>query len=155
MSSNYVTIVGRLGADPELKFLPNTGNAATEFGLAFQRGKRGPDGKWENGETDWFRVKCFEKAAEAVAKLPKGALVRVSGRLVQERWEQDGEPRQTVKIIANNIDVATVALTDIESSTGRVTMTWGSGEQRRPAPTNNGFEDRMYDEERWGEGPGF
>lgn len=154
MSSNYVTIVGRLGSDPELRFLPNTGNAATEFGLAFQRGKRGPDGKWENGETDWFRVKCFEKAAEAVAKLPKGALVRVTGRIVQERWEQDGEPRQTVKIIANNIDMATVALSDIESSTGRVTMTWGSGEGRKPTPNPIGVEDSLY-EGTWDEGPGF
>lgn len=92
---NSVNIIGRLTRDPELRYTQN-GKAVTNMSIAVQRNK---------DEADFFDCVAFEKTAETIANnLTKGREVGVSGRLQQERWEdQQGQKRSAVKIMVNLI----------------------------------------------------
>lgn len=87
MSSSYqkVTLVGRLGRDPELKYLDN-GTAVATFTMAVDTG-------WgDNSVTIWPRVTCWRKLAENVAQYTKkGSLVLVEGELTPDK--STGGPR--------------------------------------------------------------
>ncbi len=84
-----ITIVGNLGADPEMKYLQD-GQAVTNFSLATNRKWKTRDGQPAE-ETTWFRVSVFGPAAEACEQyLEKGRQVLVVGRL---RPGNDGGPR--------------------------------------------------------------
>ena len=161
MSQNVVSITGRLGEDPKLNFLPNSGAAACEFSLAYQRRKQDEHGQWVDGELHWFRIKVFGKLAECTARLTKGTLIRVDGRLVQETWTVgEDEKRHQVKVVADSESLPVNNGSDIECTKGYLSMTWGN--KRQPA-VNNGVEDAVYGDYRpepsWGsstpEGPGF
>lgn len=76
-----ITIVGRLGRDPEMRYTP-AGQAVSTFSVATDRQYTGQDGAVVK-ETTWFRVQVWGKMAEAVNNyLTKGKLVMVIGRLV-------------------------------------------------------------------------
>ncbi len=75
-----VIIVGHLGRDPEMRYLPN-GQAVTSFSIASGRKYTGSDGQLVD-ETTWFRISVFGKQAEACNQyLKKGSSVLVEGRL--------------------------------------------------------------------------
>ena len=100
---NYVIIIGRLTRDAELKYT-NSGLAVSSFSLAVNRRKRSGD-NWED-EVSFFDLALFGKRAESLNQyLTKGQQVAVEGSLTQDRWEQDGNKRSKVKIIANNIQL--------------------------------------------------
>lgn len=99
---NYITILGNLTRDPELRFTPS-GTAVASFGLAVNRNIQNKNsGEWET-RVDFFNVTTWYKLAENCAEsLNKGDRVLVSGRLSQDSWEgKDGQKRSTVRIIAN------------------------------------------------------
>ena len=140
-NDNVVTISGRIGSDPELKFIPS-GHAVCEFSLAHSRRKKDGD-EWVDDITHWFRVVSWRKLAEMSANLPKGAAVRVTGKLVQETWDTaEGEKRSIVKVVADSIDLQISTVKDIESTRGRVTLVWGGN---GPPPVSNEFEMDVAD----------
>ena len=96
---NRVELLGRVGADPELRQTQG-GTAVVQLRLATVR--RNGDGK---DETDWHTVVCWAKQAEAVAEyVRKGERVYVSGRLQQQSWETDaGERRSRTEIHAHEV----------------------------------------------------
>ncbi len=99
---NYITILGNLTRDPELRFTPN-GTAVVSFGLAVNRNVQNKNsGEWET-QVDFFNVTAWYKLAENCAEsLNKGDRVLVSGRLSQDSWEsKEGQKRSTVRIIAS------------------------------------------------------
>lgn len=75
-----ITIIGRLGRDPEMKYMPS-GDPVTSFSVATDRAWNNRDGQKQK-ETTWFRVSVFGKQAENVnTYLHKGSMVLVEGRL--------------------------------------------------------------------------
>ena len=79
-----ITIAGRLGRDPEMRYMPN-GDAVTNFSLATD------SGFGENKKTIWFRVSVWGKRAEVANQyLSKGSAVLVEGRM---RADDNGGPR--------------------------------------------------------------
>ena len=104
---NKVQIIGNLGADPEMRFTPS-GSAVTNFRVAVNRTRRGPDGN-NVDETEWFRVVAWDspnyKLAEICDKyLRKGQSVYVEGRLQSRKYtDRDGVERTTVEIVANEM----------------------------------------------------
>ncbi len=75
-----VIVVGHVGRDPELRYLPD-GTPVTSFSVATNRRRRNPDGTTTD-ETIWFRVSAFRKLAETCNSfLQKGRLVLVEGQL--------------------------------------------------------------------------
>ncbi len=85
---NKVLLIGHLGQDPELKYLPS-GVAVTTFSLAVSRNWRTPDGE-QREETEWFRCVAWRQLAETATQyLRKGRQVYVEGRLRTRRWQDE------------------------------------------------------------------
>ena len=96
---NQVSIIGRLGQDPELRYTPS-GKAVARMSVAVN------ERYGENERTYWFPVICWNGLGETVSQyLHKGSKVAVSGRLTTRSYEtEDGGPRTITEIIANSVD---------------------------------------------------
>ena len=103
MSGNSITIVGNITRDPELRFTPS-GQANARLGVAVNRRWQDRNsGEWQEA-TSFFDVIAWRELAENVNEsLKKGARVIVTGRLEQRSWEQEGNKRSVVEIIADEI----------------------------------------------------
>jgi single-strand DNA-binding protein len=100
---NSVVLVGRLTRDAELKYT-NSGLPISKLGLAVNR-KRKKDGQWTE-EANFFDILLWGKIAEVLQQyLTKGKQICVQGELSQNRWEQDGQPRSRVEIVATNVQL--------------------------------------------------
>ncbi len=100
---NSVVLVGRLTRDMELRYL-NSGTAVGRFSLAVNRTKRSGDAREE--EVSFFDVTVWGRQGEVLNNyLSKGRQVCVSGELRQSRWEQDGQSRSRIEIVANSIQL--------------------------------------------------
>ncbi len=89
-SLNKVLLIGNLGADPEMKYLPS-GDAVVNLSLATtDRWKDKQTG--ENKErTEWHRVSFFGKAAETIAEyMTKGSAMYIEGSIQTRKYEKDG-----------------------------------------------------------------
>ena len=101
---NRVQIIGRLGKDPEARTTKN-GSAVVSFPVAVDRLWRNRDGE-SRKETDWFTVDAWGKLGQICQKfLGKGRLVFIEGRLLTQRWEQEGEIRYYTKVIAGSMQM--------------------------------------------------
>lgn len=102
MNFNQVTLVGRVGKDPEVKFLP-TGTAVCNFSIAVSESWT-KDGKKQE-RTDWIDVAAFGKTAELVGQyIKKGSELLVTGKLRQDKWtDKDGKNRSSIKVNADHI----------------------------------------------------
>jgi len=103
MSGNSITIVGNITRDPELRFTPS-GQANARLGVAVnRRWQDRSSGEW-NEATSFFDVICWRELAENVSEsLKRGTRVIVTGRLEQRTWEQEGNKRSVVEIIADEV----------------------------------------------------
>lgn len=101
---NQATLVGNLGADPEMKFTP-TGRPVTTFSIACSRKYTTEDGK-EKEDTQWFNIVTWDKLAETCNKfLSKGDPAMVIGRLVNRSWDgTDGQKHYKTEIIAGTVN---------------------------------------------------
>ncbi len=102
---NKALLIGRLGADPEVRYTPD-GTMVVNFRLA-------TDLQWKdkNGErlqrTEWHRIVTYGKLAEICSNyLAKGKLIFVEGRIQTRSWEdKDGVKRSTTEIVASNMQM--------------------------------------------------
>src|SRR3954465_12899893 len=101
-SLNQVTLMGNLTRDPELRQTP-TGQNVTSFSLALNRAYKDQSGEWQEA-TDYIDCVCWGPLAERVAQyLSKGRRCLVQGRLQSRSWEQDGQKRSKVEVLANDV----------------------------------------------------
>ncbi|MEQ1530504.1 MAG: single-stranded DNA-binding protein, partial [Methylococcales bacterium] len=98
---NKVTLIGNLGADPEVRYMP-AGGAVTSISLATTRRWKDKQSGERKDATEWHRVIFFNRLAEVAGEyLKKGSQVYVEGRLQTRKWQgQDGQDRYTTEIIA-------------------------------------------------------
>ena len=98
---NVVALVGRVVADPELKYTPS-GVAVCSLRIAVDRRFKSESGE---KQTDFFDVTAWKQTAEFAANyLTKGRLIAVEGRLQQRSWvQQDGQKRYKIDVVANSI----------------------------------------------------
>ena len=101
-SFNQVILMGNLTRDPELRTTPN-GQSVCSFSLALNRSYKGSDGNWQEA-TDYVDVVAWAGLGERVSQyVTKGRPVLVSGRLQSRSWEQDGQKRSKVEVVANDV----------------------------------------------------
>ncbi|MDL2363540.1 MAG: single-stranded DNA-binding protein [Patescibacteria group bacterium] len=101
-SLNQVTLMGNLTRDPELRQTP-TGQNVTSFSLALNRSYKDQSGEWQEA-TDYIDIVCWGPLAERVSQyLSKGRRCLVQGRLQSRSWEQDGQKRNKVEVLANDV----------------------------------------------------
>jgi single-strand DNA-binding protein len=105
-SVNKVILVGNLGADPEVRYLPS-GDAIANIRLATtDRYKDKASGEMKEA-TEWHRVAFFGRLAEIVNEyLKKGSAVYIEGRLRTRKWQgQDGQDRYSTEIVADQMQM--------------------------------------------------
>ena len=101
---NKVTLIGNLGADPEVRYMPS-GGAVTTIRLATTRRWKDKQTGEKKESTEWHRVVFFNRLAEIAGEyLKKGSQIYVEGHLRTQKWQaQDGQDRYTTEILADEM----------------------------------------------------
>ncbi len=108
MANPTITIVGRVGSDPE-----SVGSNGLRFRVATNdRVKNDTTGAWEDKNTSWWTVKAWRTLADqSKSVLKKGMEVTVVGKIYEETWtDKDGIKRSSYEINADSISVTTYSL---------------------------------------------
>ncbi len=101
-SFNQVILMGNLTRDPELRTIPS-GQSVCSFSLALNRSFKGQDGNWQEA-TDYIDIVAWGPLGERVSQyLSKGRPCLVNGRLQSRSWEQDGQKRSKVEVVAQDV----------------------------------------------------
>lgn len=103
---NKTIIIGHLGNDPEVKFLP-TGGAVANITVATSESWTDKQTNEKREETEWHKVVFYGRLAEIVGEyLRKGSKVYLEGKLKTRKWQdQQGIDRYTTEIIANEMQM--------------------------------------------------
>lgn len=101
---NQLTIVGNLGADPEMRFLED-GTPVTTFSVAVNRRWTDRDSDEQREKTWWFRVTAWRRQAEVCNEfLQKGKQVLVQGEVSASAWlPEEGEARASLELTARSV----------------------------------------------------
>lgn len=102
---NRATLIGNLGRDPEVRYLPD-GGAVTNVSLATTEKWKDKNGEQQE-KTEWHRVTFFGKLAEVAGEyLKKGAQIFVEGRIVTRKWQdKEGNDKYTTEIHASQMQM--------------------------------------------------
>ena len=102
-SVNKVTLIGTLGRDPEVRYLPN-GNAVANLSLATDESYNDKATGQKVEQTEWHRLTVYGRLAEICQQyLKKGSRAYFEGKLRTREWEKDGVKRYTTEIITNEM----------------------------------------------------
>ena len=103
---NQCNFIGRLGKDPDIKYMPN-GNAVVNFSLACGDDYKDKNTGEKRERTNWINVVIFGKLAEIVGEYcEKGSKVFVSGKQTTRKWQdQTGADRYSTEIVASDLQM--------------------------------------------------
>jgi single-strand DNA-binding protein len=134
-----MTIIGNLGGDPEMRYLPS-GEPVTSFNVAVNERRRQQDGTTQES-TLWFRVSCWSKLAEVASTyLQKGRSVYVEGTLSTREFQgNDGKTRFSLEIRARELQMLDRAGAGAElEGEGMETVGAGAGAGRQTSRASSG-----------------
>ena len=98
---NKVILIGNVGGDPEVRYMPN-GNAVANVTLATSDSWKDKQTGQQQERTEWHRVVIFGRLAEIVGEyVRKGSKIYIEGRLQTREWEKDGVKRYTTEIVVD------------------------------------------------------
>jgi single-strand DNA-binding protein len=138
MPNPRITLEGRIGGDPELRFTPS-GAAVCNFSMVTEdRSKVGEE--WQDKDPSWWNVSVWRGQAENVAEsLRKGDLVLVHGRIKQRKYETaSGETRSVY---------------DVDADTVAPSLRWNTAEVKRTRRSDGGDRDRQAEADPWSTQP--
>jgi len=103
---NKVILIGNLGQDPEVKYMPN-GGAVANITVATSESWKDKNTGEQKENTEWHRIVFFRRLAEIAGEyLKKGSKVYIEGKLQTRKWQdQSGNDRYTTEIIANEMQM--------------------------------------------------
>lgn len=103
---NRVILIGNLGKDPEIRYMPN-GKAAASFSLATSESWKDKQSGEQKELTEWHRVVAYEKLAEIIGEyVKKGSKVYIEGKLRTRKWQnKEGQDVYTTEIIADEMQM--------------------------------------------------
>lgn len=104
---NKVILIGNLGADPEVRHMPN-GTAVATINIATSENWKDKQTGEQQERTEWHRVVLFQRLAEIAGQyLKKGAKVYIEGRLQTRKWQDKttGQDRYTTEIVTNDLQM--------------------------------------------------
>jgi single-strand DNA-binding protein len=137
-SLNKVMLIGSLGRDPEIRYMPN-GDAACNLSVATSESWKDKSGEKQE-RTEWHRISMFGKLAEIAGKyLAKGSSVYLEGKLQTRKWtDKDGVDKYTTEIIADRMQM----LGGKEQRHGQQQEQRQESQQsRQQRPTADSFDD--------------
>ncbi|MCL2129328.1 MAG: single-stranded DNA-binding protein [Treponema sp.] len=139
---NHVVLIGRLTRDAELKYTAS-GQAVCKFSIAVNRRRKNGD-QWED-EANFFDIVLWGRQGESLNQyLLKGKAVGIDGELRQDRWQQDGQNRSKVEIVANNIQLlgGNSGSQGGQSGSGTAGNQWqNKRDNSSPPPSDDNFSD--------------
>jgi single-strand DNA-binding protein len=140
---NKVTLIGNLGADPEIRLMPNGGSVANIRLATTRRWKDKQTGERKEA-TEWHRVIFFNRLAEIAGEyLKKGSQVYLEGRLQTRKWQgQDGQDHYTTEILGEEMHMlgsrsGGTGNFGAEQAYSNPGSAMPGANQPRPAPQNN------------------
>ncbi len=101
---NKVILIGNLGADPEIRYLPS-GNAVANISLATSSSWKDKQTGEQQDRTEWHRIVLFNRLAEIAGEyLRKGSKIYIEGSLKTRKWQdKSGQDRYTTEIVGNEM----------------------------------------------------
>ncbi|WP_246058340.1 single-stranded DNA-binding protein [Litorilituus lipolyticus] len=135
---NKVILVGNLGKDPEVRFMPN-GGAVANLTIATSDSWKDKQTGEQKEKTEWHRVAMFGKLAEIAGEyLKKGSKVYIEGQLQTRKWQnQQGQDQYTTEVVVQGFN-GTMQMLDGRGQSG--------GQQpggfQQPAPQQGGFQQQ-------------
>lgn len=144
---NKVMLIGRLGADPEVRYMPS-GDPITNIRLATTRRWRDRNSNERKEETEWHRVVFFGQTAKIAGEyLKKGSQVYVEGRIRTQKWQgQDGQDRYTTEIVGETMNMLDSRSGGTASYSDNNTPPPSSYDQRPSAPASAPSAPASYDD---------
>ena len=135
-SFNKITIVGYLGKDPEIRYMPD-GTAVCNFSVATTEKRKDRSGEMQEN-TIWFRINVWGKQADAANQyLTKGRQVYVEGRLSQQEYtDRDGNKRTSLEVRATDVQFL-----GSRGDEGSHSQPPSSSPRQAPATESGGEED--------------
>jgi single-strand DNA-binding protein len=105
MSVNKVILIGNLGKDPEMRYMPD-GKAVANFSLATSESWKDKQTGEKKEKTEWHKIAVFDKLAEIVGEyVKKGSKLYIEGKLQTRKWQaQDGTDRYSTEIVLRGFD---------------------------------------------------
>jgi single-strand DNA-binding protein len=147
---NKVILVGNLGNDPEVKYMPS-GSAVANISVATTDSWKDKGSGERQERTEWHRVVLFGRLAEIAGEyLRKGSQVYLEGRLQTRKWQdKSGQDRYTTEIVANDMQMlggrggggGSAGFDERPPSSGGGGGGGGGGQRPAPAPDNADFDD--------------
>jgi len=147
---NKVILVGNLGRDPEINYLPS-GSVLTSISIATSESWKDKQSGEKKEKTEWSKVVFFDRLAEIAGKyLKKGSKVYVEGRLQTRKWQdKEGNDLYTTEVIAHEMQMldSKQSSNQEDSSNQRAATTANnyaavnSGEIRSPYTNNDDLDD--------------
>jgi single-strand DNA-binding protein len=103
---NKVILIGNLGKDPEVRYMPN-GNAVANITLATSESWKDKTSGEQQEKTEWHRVVMFRRLGEIAGEyLKKGSKVYIEGKLQTRKWQDNsGNDRYTTEIVADQMQM--------------------------------------------------
>ena len=135
---NKVILVGTVGKDPEMKYMPS-GDAIANISIATNDAWKDKNTGEKKEVTEWHKVVFFKRLAEIAGEyLRKGQQVYIEGSLKTRSWEKDGQKQYTTEIVASSLQML--------GSKGDGERTEQSAAPKpapppKPAPAPQSFED--------------
>lgn len=147
---NKVILIGNLGQDPEVKYMPN-GNAVANITVATSESWKDKNTGEQVDKTEWHRVVFFRRLAEIVGEyLKKGSKIYIEGKLQTRKWQdKNGADHWTTEVIANEMQMldSRGGSSDFNQNQGAPSQSapqsgqQSAPSQAAPAPMNNDFDD--------------
>jgi single-strand DNA-binding protein len=133
-SLNRASIIGRCGADPEVRYTAD-GTAVANLSVATSEEWKDKHTGEKKEKTEWHRVVFFRRPAEIVAEyVSKGDMIYIDGKIRTRSWKKDGENRYSTEIAADDFVL-------LSPKSDRPTRPEPSRQQQASPQDDVGFED--------------
>ena len=139
---NKVIILGNLGKDPEVRFMPN-GGAVANLTIATSESWKDKQSGEQKEKTEWHRVVMFGKLAEIAGEyLKKGSKVYIEGALQTRKWQnQQGQDQYTTEVVVQGFN-GTMQMLDSRGGQSAGGSQGGGFQQQAPAQQGGGFQQQ-------------
>ena len=147
---NKAQVIGRVGRDPEVKYLPS-GDAVATMSVATTESWKDKSSGEKQERTEWHRISAYGRLAEIIGEYcKKGMLVYVEGRLSTREWEKEGQKHYSTEIKADQMrmlsrapegDGGTDTRQQQRPAARPAQRPAAGGQQRQASRPSSGFDD--------------